>query len=532
MGRTMTETELLLGFDNALKERRIVPYFQPQFNHSTGRMIGAEALMRWNDPEHGMQSPAEFIPVLENYRLIRKADLFMMKSICKFLKKCLDEGVDPVPISFNISRHDIFSGDYVGDIEEIRTHYGIPVKYLRAEITESSAIGGMDLITGVLNRLHDLGYLVEMDDFGSGYSSLNVLKDLPVDVIKLDMRFLSGDLSGRGGIIIGSMVQMAKWLGSSTIAEGVETSEQADYMKSMGCNYIQGYLYSKPVPQDEFFEKLRVSPLESTKPSMKLISIMDTGKFWSPDSIETLIFSNYVGAACVFSYYMDSGKVDIVRANTKYLKELGMNMTEEEVLRTDPWLHHDEESRLQMNNAIKEAVETGEEVEVETWRTIKSKCCGEDYVCIRSHLRLIGISDDQAMIYARVRNVTNEKNNLKLLEKSEKVFRYAAEHTNSYAWEYDIATDEMRPCSRCMRDLGLPPLLKNYPEPVIESGLFPADYADMYREWHRKLKEGVGELEADIPLTADRIPFRVRYTTEFDENGRPLKAYGSAELIK
>ncbi|MBO4384714.1 MAG: EAL domain-containing protein [Clostridia bacterium] len=532
MGRIMTETEMLLGFDKAIKEGHIFPYFQPQYNHSTGRMIGAEALMRWNDPAHGMQSPADFIPVLENYRLIRKADLFMMKTICRFLNGCIESGISPVPISFNISRHDIFSGDYVNEIEEIREHYGVPVKYLRAEITESSAIGGMELVSGVLTKLHDLGYLVEMDDFGSGYSSLNVLKDLPVDVIKLDMRFLSGDLTGRGGIIVGSMVQMAKWLGASTIAEGVETNEQADYMKSIGCNYIQGYLYSRPIPQDEFLEKLKTSSLESTKPSMKLISIMDTGKFWSPESLETLIFSNYVGAACIFSYYIDTGKVDIVRANPKYMKELGMNMTEDEVLRSDPWLEHDSESRAEMESAIKKAIETGEEVEVETWRTIRSKCCGEDHICVRSSMRLIGISDDQAMIYARARNITAEKASIRALAESEKVFRYAAEHTNSYAWEYDISTDEMRPCSRCMRDLGLPPLLKNYPEPVIESGLFPADYADMYREWHRKLKEGVGELEADIPLTADRIPFRVRYTTEFDENGRPLKAYGSAELIK
>ena len=135
------------------------------------------------------------------------------------------------------------------------------------------------------------------------------------------------------------------------------------------------------------------------------------------------------------------------------------------------------------------------------------------------------------MVYVIIQNVTAEKRRYEQLFDSERRFRFASEQANVYAWEYTIGTKQMRPCFRCMRDLGLPPLVENYPEPAIAAGIFPQDYADMYRDWHRQLEEGVGELEAIIPLTVGRVPFHVRYTTEFDENGKPLKAYGSATLV-
>ena len=523
MDKKMNETEILLRFDNALKERHIVPYFQPQFNHATGRMIGAEALMRWIDPDFGMQSPVDFIPVFENYRLIHRADLSMVKQICRSLRKWLDAGLKPVPISFNISRFDIYMHDFVAEIESIRRKYGIPVELLRAEITESSAIGGMELVTDLLKRLHECGYIVEMDDFGSGSSSLNMLK--------LDMRFLSGDLTGRGGTIISSIVQMAKRLNAATIAEGVETVEQADYMKSIGCSCVQGYLYSKPIDGEAFTALLGKTGGESLAPAFDKFGGVDAMKFWTPETMEALIFSHYVGAAAIFSYDLDSGAVEILRVNPKYIKELGMNLTEEEIIHSDPWENHDEESHREFDAAIRKAIDTGEEVECENWRRITSRCCGDDLICVRSDIQVIGKAGKEVVIYSMVRNITAEKKRSEAIKDSATFFGFLADQVNAYAWEYDIDTKRMHPCARCRRDLGLPELLENYPEPVIESGLFPQDYADMYRDWHRQLENGVESLEATIPLTPDRIPFRVRYTNVFDENGRPLKAYGSAALI-
>jgi len=428
-----------------------------------------------------------------------------------------------------MSRYDIYHDDYVDKIEALRVSYDIPIKLFHIEITESSAIGGMELVSDVLSRLHSYGYKVEMDDFGSGYSSLNVLKDLEVDVIKLDMRFLSGSsIGGRGGAILNAIVQMTKWLNTPVIAEGIETLEQADYMKSIGCNYIQGYLYSKPVTEEEFIKKLGQLEHEPVAPSI-VMEQMDAGKFWDPDSLETLIFNNYVGGAAIFSYL--DGKAEMLRVNKKYVKEIGMNMSEQDILNCEPWSCMDEHNKEIYIDALNRAVTTREEVSCETWRTFCSKTCGEDKICIRSFIRMIGKTDQQYLFYVMVQNITAEKKNFDALYNSERKFRFASEQANVYAWEYDVATKEMRPCFRCMRDLNVPPVVYNYPEPLIESGLFPPDYADMYRDWMKKIEEGVDHLEAIIPLTVGRIPFHVRYTTEFDENGKPLKAYGSATLV-
>lgn len=529
MPKRLTAAELLARFADALQNHNLFVCYQPKMNHATGRMIGAEALMRWNDPEAGMQYPSDFIPVLEQNDLIYQADLHVFRSVCRFLRKCLDENIPAVPISVNMSRHDILHEDFVERIEALRVEFAIPIRLIHVEITESSAIGGMELVSGVLSKLHAYGYVVEMDDFGSGYSSLNVLKDLEVDVIKLDMRFLSGSIGGRGGTIISSIVQMTKWLGTPVIAEGVETLEQADYMRSIGCSYIQGYLYSKPVTEEAFLRKLQQVDHEPVAPAMDLIAMMDAGKFWNPDSLETLIFNHFVGGAAIFT--LQNGQLEILRVNQKYLKELGMCMSEKEILLSDPWEHFDAENRAVFEQALQRAIASGEEEECETWRLICSDICGVDKICVRTNFRVIGKTDHQYLFYAMVKNITAERERYDQLFLSERRFRFASEQANVYAWEYNIKTREMRPCFRCMRDLGLPPLVRNYPEPAIEVGIFPPDYADMYRDWHRQLEQGVGELEAIIPLTVGRVPFHVRYTTEFDENGKPLKAYGSATLV-
>ena len=529
MEKRMTEQELVESFDEAVKNNYIFALYQPQINHSTGRMVGAEALMRWRDPENGMQYPSDFIPALEKNDLIYKADLYMFETVCRLQRKCLDSGVSLVPVSFNMSRYDIYNRDYVESIEQIRKKYDVPVKYLRVEITESSAIGGMELITDVLNKLHEYGYIVEMDDFGSGYSSLNVLKDLNVDIIKLDMRFVSGDIGGRGGMILGSIVQMTKWLETPVIAEGVETMAQADYMRSIGCNYIQGYLYSKPITESQFLSKLEQLDHEPVVPPMNLISTMHADRFWDPQSLETLIFSNFVGGASIFTY--ENGRMEVLRVNKKYVKELGMNMTENDILKSDPWSIFNESNKKIFEDTIHKAIESEDEEMCETWRTFCSDCCGEDTVCIRTYMRVIGKAGEQYLFYSMIHNITKEKKQFADIADSERKFRFASEQANIYAWEYTIATKEMRPCFRCMRDLNLPPVIRNYPEPLFESGVFSEDYREMYYDWMRQLEEGVPHLEAIIPLTVGRVPFHVRYTLEYDENGKPLKAYGSATLV-
>lgn len=525
----MNKNELLANAEKAFEEKQFCVYYQPQYNYMSGRIVGAEALVRWIHPEYGMQSPRDFIPVFEENGLITRLDLYVFEEICSFISRCRGTDIKTVPISFNVSRYDVISGDFIERIEEIRQKYDIPVTNLRAEITESSMIGGNDHMAKIVHKFQSLGYVVEMDDFGSGYSSLNVLKDIEVDIIKLDMAFMRGNINKRGGIIISSIIRMANWLGTPVIAEGVETPEQAEYLKSIGCIYIQGFLFSKPVPENEYVNILRNIKSDVLAPGMKLIDKLDAEKFWSPESFETLVFNNFVGGAAVISFKDD--EIETLRVNERYLKELGMNMNQQDIILNQKNLNFDEKNKQIYIDTINRAIVSNDYETCVTWREVFSQCCGEDSLCIESTMRVIGRAEGQYLLYVLIRNITHEKKMYMKLYDSEKKFRTAGEQANIYCWEYTIDTKEMRPCFRCMRDLGLPPLLENYPEPVIESGLFPPDYADMYRDWHKQLAEGAEHLEAIIPLTVNRIPFHVRYTAEFDENGHPYKAYGSATQV-
>jgi EAL domain-containing protein (putative c-di-GMP-specific phosphodiesterase class I) len=231
----------------------------------------------------------------------------------------MDKNLPMIPISVNFSKLDIFEPDFVESIEAMRKEYGIPVRFLRLEITETAIAGDTERTNEVIQKLHDHGYIVEMDDFGSGYSSLNVLKDIKLDIIKMDMKFLEKEVDGnRGGTILSSVIRMAKWLNLPVIAEGVETVEQADFLRSIGCDCIQGYLYSRPLTEENYEALLSKNCVGAEIPRMDLIETLNAHDFWDPASLETLIFSNYVGGAAIFEFY--HGKVEILRVNQKYLQ--------------------------------------------------------------------------------------------------------------------------------------------------------------------------------------------------------------------
>lgn len=242
-----------------------------------------------------------------------------------------------------------------------------------------------------------------------------------------------------------------------------------------------------------------------------------------------IINSKYSEPAMIFSY--KDGQVKVLDINEHYLAELQMNINPQEFIDADFLACFDEANRVIWTSALNNCIASKAEAESETKRTLLSSCCGTSVVRIRGRLVFVEERDGAMIIYEGIRNITAERNSLEEMIENERRVKIAIEQINIYYWEYTIATKEMRPCFRCMRDLGLPALVKNYPEPAIELGIFPPDYADMYRDWHRQLAAGVPELEAVIPLTVGRVPFRVKYTLETDEKGNPYKAYGSATLI-
>ncbi len=236
--------------DEACEKGYIKVYFQPVIRSISKTLCSLEALARWVDPTYGFLNPSEFIPPLENSRQLYKLDLHMLELICQKQRYLLDHHIPCVPISFNLSRMDFLTCDIYGEIERIADKYQIPHSLLCIEITESMFVQDAGEIRVILDRLRRSGFQVWMDDFGSGYSSLNALKDYHFDELKIDMAFLS-NFTQRSRDIIESTVQMAKNIGIRTLAEGVETEEQFEFLKQIGCEKIQGYYFGRPLPFDD-----------------------------------------------------------------------------------------------------------------------------------------------------------------------------------------------------------------------------------------------------------------------------------------
>ena len=243
--------------DEAIENGYIKAYYQPVVWSKGRQLCGAEALARWIDPKYGFLSPAKFVPALENSQLIYKLDIAMLRLVCSQIRHNLDNGEPVIPVSINFSRIDFDVIDIVSIIDATIKEFNIPRELFHVEITESALMNDEDVLKNSIKRLHELGFAVWLDDFGSGYSSFNVLKDYEFDVLKLDMEFLVGfENNKKSRFLIESVVQMANQIGMKTLSEGVETAEEAKFLESINCGRLQGYLYGKPLPYEEMKEKI------------------------------------------------------------------------------------------------------------------------------------------------------------------------------------------------------------------------------------------------------------------------------------
>ena len=238
--------------DEAVEKGWIIPYYQPVVFSKDRTLCGVEALARWIDPNYGFMNPGLFIGALEDAQLAHKVDLAILEIVCKNMRKVLDNNETIVPTSINFSRADFSVIDVPSEIDRVTKKYNIPREYLHIEITESALLEEhADLIDATL-RLKQLHFAIWLDDFGSGYSSFNTLKDYSFDVLKLDMEFLKGFATNqKSKPLIKAVIDLANQIGMRTLAEGVETEEQAEFLKSINCERLQGYLFSKPITYEE-----------------------------------------------------------------------------------------------------------------------------------------------------------------------------------------------------------------------------------------------------------------------------------------
>lgn len=251
--RLLREQEITDNMESALAKKQFVVYFQPKYSVENNRLAGAEALVRWNHPEWGLLPPAEFIPLFERNGFIFQLDQFVWDKACETLKEWRDDGRLDIPVSVNVSRADIFQVDLANILIQTVEKYGLERSSLHLEITESAYTENPEQIIDMVRHLRELGFVIEMDDFGSGYSSLNMLNQMPLDILKLDMQFIRNETAKpmNQGILC-FIMELAQRMDLSVVAEGVETLEQLERLREVGCNYVQGYYFGKPMPNKDF----------------------------------------------------------------------------------------------------------------------------------------------------------------------------------------------------------------------------------------------------------------------------------------
>lgn len=401
----LKEQELAGEMIAALEGGQFVPYFQPQYRYATGRMIGAEVLARWNHPAKGLLGPTEFIPVFERNGLIATFDYYMWEQACRCLRMWIDgRGIEGAPrLSVNLSRADIYRSDLCTYLEGLVERYDVPAELLHLEITESAYMEAPEQLIGAVTKLRAAGFVVEMDDFGSGYSSLNTLKDVPVDVLKLDMGFLGASASSRGGLILASVVRMARWLDLPLIAEGVETKQQAAYLASVGCDYMQGYLFSKPVDRETFEKLLEGTAVEDLAHPFAESLQDGAAEFWDVDSQLSLIFNSYAGPAAIAEY--DGETCELIRVNGEFARLLDLDdeAASAELVRKNFLGVLQEEDRAALEEALRAASEGDAACDLR-YRSAAGK--GR---WLRLHLRPLSRADSVISLYVLAEETTEEQ---------------------------------------------------------------------------------------------------------------------------
>lgn len=406
-GKAEEEIRLLTEIQYGMDNDEFTFFIQPQCDITKGKIVGGESLVRWIKPDKGMVSPGVFIPVLEKNGFIADLDRVVWNKVCQWLRDCINRGYKPVPISINVSRIDIFSLDVPKYLIALVEKYDITPDLLKVEITESAYAEDGDSIVDTVNRLRDYGFIVMMDDFGSGYSSLNMLKSVPVDVLKMDMRFLeiNENEEEKGIGILESVVNMARQMRIPIVVEGVETQIQENLLRKMGCCYTQGYLYYKPMSISAF-EKLLVDDagLDHSGFWYRQAESVHLREFLDTNLFNDTVINNIIGPAIFYDVY--ENKVEITRVNEQYFQLAAIPRQEEEDYRKRFWNSVRDDDRQLLFSIFAQAYENVAEGASGFINFIR-----RDGVTLWVNIKVFFLreKDGHALYYASLTDMTNVK---------------------------------------------------------------------------------------------------------------------------
>lgn len=527
------EREVVAGIESALREDRIELFLQPKCNIRTGKIVGAEALARWRHPERGIVAPGEFIPLIERNGLVRSLDLRVWEKTAAWIRGLIDEGVQPVPVSVNVSRADIYLVDVAAELHALVERYGIDPSLIEVEITESAYSERPDRIVAAFDALAERGFTVLMDDFGSGYSSLNMLKDINVDVLKIDMRFLDRD-DRRSKDIMESVIRMARWLDLPVIAEGVETREQVNFLLDVGCSYAQGYYYARPM-EAAAFEALLTDGSKVQHEQCALQDarrpILDFRDLLHENTISDRMLSSLIGSVALYSYA--DGDLRLIRGNEAYRRLIatlgeGVNGAEEggSLL---PFVHDEDRDALvaAAEETVRSCPDDGVEVVVRRMGTNG---------CHWHKMRLfhLNTTNGSATVYGSVTDVTERMEYMEALRKSEQRFEMTLEASGTVVFELDIPTRTARYSEFLQQAFGLAETVANAPEGFIEQGTVAEESIEDFRAIYRDLYAGAPRTSAVVRAImgdGSRAWNRVTLLAMPNETGAPVKAVGLVENV-
>lgn len=527
------EREVVAGVESALREDRIELFLQPKCNIRTGKIVGAEALARWRHPERGIVAPGEFIPLIERNGLVRSLDLRVWEKTAAWIRGLIDEGVQPVPVSVNVSRADIYLVDVAAELHALVERYGIEPSLIEVEITESAYSERPDRIVAAFDALAERGFTVLMDDFGSGYSSLNMLKDINVDVLKIDMRFLDRD-DRRSKDIMESVIRMARWLDLPVIAEGVETREQVNFLLDVGCSYAQGYYYARPM-EAAAFEALLTDGSKVQHEQCALQDarrpILDFRDLLHENTISDRMLSSIIGSVALYSYA--DGDLRLIRGNEAYRRLIatlgeGVNGAEEggSLL---PFVHDEDRDALvaAAEETVRSCPDDGVEVVVRRMGTNG---------CHWHKMRLfhLNTTNGSATVYGSVTDVTERMEYMEALRKSEQRFEMTLEASGTVVFELDIPTRTARYSEFLQQAFGLAETVANAPEGFIEQGTVAEESIEDFRAIYRDLYAGAPRTSAVVRAImgdGSRAWNRVTLLAMPNETGAPVKAVGLVENV-
>ena len=394
------EQHIINNMKNALKNEEFVLYLQPKYELQRNSIAGAEVLVRWITADGRMISPGEFIPVFERNGFILKLDQYVWEKTCQLLAGWRDEGRKIFPVSVNISRVSLYNPKIVDVICGLTEKYNIPPEWLQLELTESAYTGNPKAIKEMMEQLQKKGFSILMDDFGSGYSSLNVLKDIAVDVLKIDMKFLdgSGD-DGRSENILASVVRMAKWLNMPVVAEGAERKEQVSFLHSIGCEYVQGFYFARPMPVKEYEKLLYEQPYFEDDETRGTSN--DTNAIWTANMQMEMIFSNMMQAAAIYEY--SDGNIEVVRVNDAYFDMFGYHDTDRVHKEIEGSIDHVDRERFM--DTFAQVVENQSTAECEVKRFLES---GRE-IWIKLRLKYINRVGERHIIFGCIDDITVQR---------------------------------------------------------------------------------------------------------------------------